>query len=61
MCHCNPKITFIGKINKDGYAIQTCNICGEQKLIPATPYAIEKTYQSKHVYLSPKESLDFKY
>jgi len=61
MCNCSPKITFIGKINNDGYAFQKCKSCGEEKLIPVTERAIAEHYDIKYVYLVPKEAVELKY
>jgi len=40
MCNCNPKKTLISRPNHNGYAVETCKVCGTSREIPATYWAI---------------------
>jgi len=52
MCNCKPKISIVSRPNHDGYAIETCKICGKQREIPATYFAIMDylSIHKTHVY-----------
>lgn len=51
---CDHKYKLVSRPNHEGYAVETCKVCGKQKEIPATYFAIMDylSVHKTHVYHS---------